>query len=74
MNDRAGHPIIVRKEHFDEFMNLEGDIGGREIVRNNIESALEIEMKNEGIDTQLDINNAEDMETYLSQCRGRNAS
>ena len=73
-NDRAGHPIIVRKEHFDEFMNLEGDIGGREIVRKNIESALGVDVNNEGIDYQLDINDAEDMETYLSQCRGRNAS
>jgi molybdenum cofactor cytidylyltransferase len=70
----AGHPIIVRKDHFDAFMNIEGDIGGREIVRRNLESALEIDMDVEGIDHQLDINKAEDMKTYLSLCRGRNAS
>ena len=73
-NGRTGHPIIVRKDHFDAFMNIEGDIGGREIVRENIESALEIDIDDEGIDHQLDINNAEDMKAYLSLCRGRNAT
>jgi molybdenum cofactor cytidylyltransferase len=72
--DRPGHPIIARRDIFDEFMNVEGDIGGREVVRGNIGSALGVDVNAGGMDWQLDINDAADLETYHSLCRERNAS
>ena len=74
MRNIEGATVKAKIKSVNEFMKAEGDIGGREIVRKNIELALGVDVNNEGIDHQLDINDAEDMETYLSQCRGRNAS
>jgi molybdenum cofactor cytidylyltransferase len=67
----AGHPIAVGKKLFEEFMNIEGDIGGREIVRKHIGSALGVVVNNEGINHQLDINTPKDMDAYLSLRRKR---
>ncbi len=66
---RAGHPIIARKDLFGEFLKVRGDIGGREVVRENIELALGVEVGDSDRDHQLDINDEKDMETYRSLIR-----
>jgi len=68
----AGHPIIARKDLFDEFLKVRGDIGGREVVRKNIEMALGVEVGDSVRDRQLDINYERDMETYRSRYREYN--
>lgn len=83
-DDHAGHPIIARKDLFDEFMNVEGDVGGREVVRRNAGWSVTVDMGRNGIDYQMDINDTDDMEIFHSHCRegisflprgrGRNAS
>ncbi len=70
----AGHPIIARKDLFDEFMNVEGDVGGREVVRRNAEWAAAVEIGPNGVEYQLDINEADDMEIFLSRRRERDVS
>jgi molybdenum cofactor cytidylyltransferase len=70
-DDRAGHPIIARKDLFDELMNVEGDIGGREVVRRNAGLSVAVDM---GRDYQLDINDTRDMKTFLSHYRERDVS
>jgi molybdenum cofactor cytidylyltransferase len=101
MNDRPGHPIIARKDLFGEFVQVKGDIGGREIVRRyaaksehtgrgaytdhaghaelpgddkhaeNARRALAVEIGHTGDLHQLDINDINDLETYLSITRRR---
>lgn len=66
-----GHPIIANKDLFDEFLNIKGDIGGREVVRNNIEWALEVDVDENSGNHQLDIDTVKDMEVYRSLFRLR---
>jgi molybdenum cofactor cytidylyltransferase len=68
---RAGHPIIARRDLFDQFLNVRGDIGGREVVRRNIDGALAVDADDGGGICQLDINDTKDWEFYLSLCRDR---
>jgi molybdenum cofactor cytidylyltransferase len=70
----TGPPIIVRKDLFDEFLAVEGDIGGREIVRKYIDSALEVDLGMEGINPHLDIDDEADLRELLTLLRGRHAS
>jgi molybdenum cofactor cytidylyltransferase len=70
-NDRPGHPIIARKDLFGEFLQVRGDIGGREIVRRHADRALAVEVDPTGDLHQLDINDINDLETYLSTTRRR---
>lgn len=67
-NGRAGHPVIARKDLFDEFSRIRGDIGGREVIQRNLEYALVVEVEDKDGIYQLDINNPKDLEVYLSRC------
>lgn len=69
--ERPGHPIIVRRDLFDEFQKIQGDIGGREIVRKHLEWALGVDPGADAAGSQFDINTTEDFEMYLSRFRGR---
>ncbi|UCF06275.1 MAG: nucleotidyltransferase family protein [bacterium] len=72
--DHAGHPIIARRDLFDEFMKVSGDVGGRDVVRENAERAMAVDVGERGIACQLDINDPEDMKAYLSRCREHHVS
>ena len=69
--DRPGHPIIVRRDLFDEFLAIRGDVGGREIVRKHLPWALGIDIGADAAGSQCDIDTTEDFEMYISRFRGR---
>jgi molybdenum cofactor cytidylyltransferase len=57
---RRGHPVIFRKDFFPELMKLEGDRGGRDIVKAHVEWARVVRL-DEGDGSQLDIDTEADM-------------
>jgi molybdenum cofactor cytidylyltransferase len=68
-NGRPGHPVVIRRDLFDELRTITGDMGAREVVRNNLEWALGIAVEDRETDSQFDIDTEEDMKTFLSRFR-----
>jgi molybdenum cofactor cytidylyltransferase len=60
---KRGHPIIFAIRYKPELMELEGDIGGREILQRHPEDILEVAVDSESVIT--DINTQEDYQSQL---------
>lgn len=58
VNGKTGSPVIFPKRYKKELSLLIGDIGGREIIRNNKENVIYVEIENllflEDVDTEED--------------------
>jgi molybdenum cofactor cytidylyltransferase len=68
-NGRPGHPIVVRRDLFNEFRAITGDTGGREIIRRNLGWALGVTVDDPRAASQLDIDTVEDLKIFLSHFR-----
>jgi molybdenum cofactor cytidylyltransferase len=52
---KRGHPVILdRKKYEGELLALQGDVGGKEIVRNHPEDVLEIAIASKGVVIDID--------------------
>ena len=55
---KRGNPVIFNQKFFDHVVNITGDIGAREIIKNHPENVVEVEIKNPicfiDIDTESD--------------------
>jgi molybdenum cofactor cytidylyltransferase len=60
---KRGHPIIFNIKYKAELLELEGDIGGREIIKNHPDDVLEVAVDSTGVIT--DINTQEDYQSQL---------
>lgn len=63
--EKRGNPVIFPKDTYDEFLNLSGDIGGREIIKRNMDKVKFIQINN--TECFRDIDTKED---YLSLIKG----
>ena len=52
---QRGHPVILdRKKYEGELLALQGDVGGKEIVREHPEDVLEVEVASKGVLMDID--------------------
>lgn len=51
---KKGNPIIFPRRVFDDFNSLEGDVGGREVIRKNLDEVRYIEVKNHRAGRDMD--------------------
>jgi molybdenum cofactor cytidylyltransferase len=51
---RRGHPVIFAIKYKDELLNLEGDVGGREIINRHPDDVLEVAVNCEGVLLDID--------------------
>ena len=51
---QRGHPLIFARKYQTQLSKLSGDIGGREIIKQNPEDVLEVPVKCEGIIIDID--------------------
>jgi molybdenum cofactor cytidylyltransferase len=61
---KRGHPIIFAIKYKPELLNLEGDIGGREIIRQHPNDVIEVAIDSESVIT--DIDTKDDYQSQLS--------
>jgi molybdenum cofactor cytidylyltransferase len=62
-NGRRGNPVLFDRRFFPELLAISGDVGARDIVRQNRELVCEVESGNEG--PLLDLDTREDLEEFL---------
>ena len=60
-----GHPVLISVRYLQEALQLQGDVGARQILMNHPEDILEIEADQEGI--LKDIDTHEEYQKYLNQ-------
>ncbi len=60
-----GHPVLISVRYLQEALQLQGDVGARQILMNHPEDILEIEADQEGI--LKDIDTHEEYQRYLNQ-------
>jgi len=60
---RKGHPIIFAIKYKEKLLELKGDIGGRQIIKDHPDDVLEISVDSEGVIT--DINTRSDYQSHL---------
>ena len=63
-NEKRGNPVIFHRKYTDEFLELQGDNGGRSIINNHLEVVKFIEVKNEWL--LNDIDRLEDYERLIA--------
>ena len=51
---RRGHPVIFSIKYRGELLELKGDIGGREIVKNHPDDVLEVPVDSESVISDID--------------------
>jgi molybdenum cofactor cytidylyltransferase len=51
---RRGHPIIFAIKYKPELLELEGDVGGREVIRHHPDDVLEVAFDSESVITDID--------------------
>ncbi|MBA7579092.1 Molybdenum cofactor guanylyltransferase [subsurface metagenome] len=51
---RRGHPIIFASKYKEKLLELDGDIGGRQIVKDHPDDILEVAVNSESIITDID--------------------
>lgn len=51
---RRGHPVIFSIKYDEELLHLEGDVGGRQIVKDHPDEVLEVAVNCEGIHIDID--------------------
>lgn len=61
---KRGNPVIFSIKYKDELLGLEGDVGGREILRKHPDDILEVAVGSEGV--TIDINNLDDYYSCLN--------
>ncbi len=61
---KKGSPVIFPLEALDELRELQGDIGGRNVINNNMNKVIFIEVKNEYV--LMDVDTWEDYEKLIS--------
>ncbi len=61
---QRGNPIVLHRRYFEEISHLEGDRGGRDLLRLHPDDILEIPVNDEGVITN--INTPEDYERIKS--------
>jgi molybdenum cofactor cytidylyltransferase len=61
---RRGHPIIFAIKYKEKLLELEGDIGGREIIKNHPDDVLEVAVGSESVIS--DIDTRDDYQSKLS--------
>jgi len=60
---KRGNPVIFSIKYKDELLGLEGDLGGREILKKHPDDILEVAVGSEGV--TIDINNLDDYYSCL---------
>jgi molybdenum cofactor cytidylyltransferase len=60
---KRGHPVIFAIKYKPELLELKGDIGGREIIKNHPDDTLEVATDSEGVIS--DIDNRSDYQSQL---------
>jgi molybdenum cofactor cytidylyltransferase len=60
---KRGHPVIFAIKYKPELLELKGDIGGREIIKNHPDDTLEVAADSEGVIS--DIDNRSDYQSQL---------
>ena len=60
---KRGKPVIFSIKYKDELLGLDGDVGGREILRKHPDDILEVAVGSEGV--TIDINNLDDYYSCL---------
>lgn len=60
---KRGNPVIFSIKYKDELLGLEGDVGGREILKRHPDDILEVAVGSEGV--TIDINNLDDYYSCL---------
>ena len=58
---RAGHPVLFGKRLWPELQDLEGDVGGREVVRRHLAEAVQVPAE-----PLADLDTEEDLRRHLS--------
>jgi nicotine blue oxidoreductase len=58
---RAGHPVLFGRRLWAELRGLEGDVGGREVVRRHLAEAVQVEAE-----PLADLDTEEDLRRHLS--------
>ncbi|MDA9689985.1 nucleotidyltransferase family protein [Betaproteobacteria bacterium] len=61
--DKKGPPVIFPRKYFKQLMHLKGDIGARELVRNNCNFVISCKLDN----ASFDIDFKDDFRNFLSQ-------
>lgn len=51
---RRGHPVIFAVRYKEELLRLRGDVGGRQIIKENADDVLEIPVDSECINVDID--------------------
>lgn len=64
-NGKRGHPVLFGKEIFPEFIDISGDMGGREILKRNSDRICPVLVDDPGV--FIDIDCRDDYEKILSQ-------
>jgi len=54
---RRGHPVIFAIKYREKLLELKGDIGGRQIIKDHPDDILEITVDSEGVITDIDTRN-----------------
>jgi molybdenum cofactor cytidylyltransferase len=52
--EKSGHPTFFSKNHLTQLLELDGDIGGRVIIKNNPESVTYLPIDDKGIILDMD--------------------
>jgi molybdenum cofactor cytidylyltransferase len=50
----SGHPVIFKQTHFADLRQLNGDIGGRDIIKTNPQDVLRLPVADDGIHIDID--------------------
>jgi CTP:molybdopterin cytidylyltransferase MocA len=58
---RAGHPVLFGRPLFEELRSLQGDVGGREVVKRHLADAVQVEAE-----PLADLDTEEDLRRHLS--------
>ncbi len=67
-NGRQGSPTIFGARFYPDILKVRGDMGGRQILRENPESLLRVEIESE--DSFFDIDTEEDLARWIEKPRG----
>jgi len=61
---RRGHPVIFAARYQEALLRLEGDVGGREIVKEHPDDILEVVVDSQGIN--IDIDDIDNYHSYVN--------
>lgn len=70
LEDRWGHPVVIRKDLFDELKKVDGDVGARDVIRNRPDWAQVVRPRVEGRSGQFDIDTPKEYEAFRKGTEG----